>query len=266
MFSIGEFSKLAKTTVKTLRFYDEVGLFKPSHTELNGYRYYSIDDLNRLTLILQLREIGLSVSKIKAVMSGDDLKTALVERKASLEKEIEDIHNNQSLINTMISQIDKGEFIMEKYHAKEIIVPEFKAYYRHGKIDTMADLFDFVLGAGAECSEHNPELECEDYCYITYEAEQYQETDVELEYTEAVKEFGNESKNIKFRTVPEIRAISVTHKGTYAKLGEAYAYAVNYAKEKGYTIAGKIREIYIHGCWDCENEDDYETAIQVPIK
>ena len=155
---------------------------------------------------------------------------------------------------------------MEKYQAKEINIPEIKAYYRHGKIDNMSELFAFVLAAGTECRKNNPTLECMDYCYITYEAEQYQEIDVELEYVEAVSEFGVESENIKFKTVPAIKAISVTHKGAYAKLGEAYAYAVNYVREKGYTISGKIREVYIHGCWDYESENDYETEIQVPVE
>ena len=42
--------------------------------------------------------------------------------------------------------------------------------------------------------------------------------------------------------------------------------AMNYIKEKGYTIADKPREVYVNGCWDCESEDDYITLIQIPIK
>ncbi len=266
MFSIGEFSKLAKTTIKTLRFYDEIDLFKPSHTEDNGYRYYSIDDLNKLTMILELREIGLSISEIKNVLLGYDLETTLVNRSDSLKKEIEKSHNDLSLINNILIQIEKGESIMEKYQASEIIVPEIKVYYKHGVIENMSKLVDFVLSAGREVSENNPTLKCEGYCYITYEAPQYQEQNVELEYVEQITEFGKESENIKFKTVPSIKAISVTHKGPYDKLSEAYLYAVNFVKEKGYTISDKIREVYIHGCWDRDSEDDYETEIQVPVK
>ncbi|MEA4820736.1 MAG: MerR family DNA-binding transcriptional regulator, partial [Erysipelotrichales bacterium] len=51
MFRIGEFSRLAKTTIKTLRFYDEIVLFKPTFVDDNGYRYYSIDDLCKLQFI-----------------------------------------------------------------------------------------------------------------------------------------------------------------------------------------------------------------------
>ena len=58
---------------------------------------------------------------------------------------------------------------------------------------------------------------------------------------------------------------SIIHKGKYENLQEAYAYAVNYVKEKGYSISGPIREVYIHGCWDEGNEDNYLTEIQIPF-
>ena len=42
MLSIGEFSKICKVTVKTLRYYDRIGLLKPVHVDdMTGYRYYS---------------------------------------------------------------------------------------------------------------------------------------------------------------------------------------------------------------------------------
>ena len=45
MLTIGEFSKLSKATIKTLRYYDEIGLFKPSHVEEKGWRFYTVEDL-----------------------------------------------------------------------------------------------------------------------------------------------------------------------------------------------------------------------------
>ena len=123
-----------------------------------------------------------------------------------------------------------------------------------------------MLEAGQECEKNNPNLKCKNYCYVTYEAPEYQENNVEIEYLEAVEEFGKESENIKFKIIPETKAISVDHKGPYSKLRDVYAFALNYIKEKGYTIADKPREVYVNGCWDCESEEDYLTRIQIPIK
>ena len=265
MFFIGEFSKLAKTSIRTLRYYDEADLFKPSFVDDNGYRYYSMEDFNKLVRILEFRELGFSINEIKKIFTGSDIKDALLNRSREIENEISKSKKNLSLIKNLIKQVDKGEF-MNKYQAKEIILPEIKVYYRHGIIEDMSKLFEFVLSAGQECGDNNPNLNCKDYCFVTYEAPEHQEYNIEIEYLEAVEEFGKESKNVKFKTIPQTKAISIEHKGPYSKLRDVYAFAMNYIKEKGYTIADKPREVYVNGCWDCESEDDYLTIIQIPIK
>ncbi len=65
MFKIGDFSKLSQVTVKTLRYYDELGLLKPVEVDrFTGYRYYSADQLPRLNRILSLKDLGLSLEQI----------------------------------------------------------------------------------------------------------------------------------------------------------------------------------------------------------
>ena len=55
MFKIGDFSKLSRVSVKTLRYYDELGLLKPAHVDhFTGYRFYSADQLPQLNRILAL--------------------------------------------------------------------------------------------------------------------------------------------------------------------------------------------------------------------
>jgi len=265
MIKIGEFSKLSKTTVKTLRYYDEVGLLKPSFVDDNGYRYYEIEQLNTLLKIIELRNLDFSIVSIKQALSSNNLSKILDAQLEILENELKKKTNQISLIKKYIEKSKRGDF-MEKYVAKEIVVPQNTVYYKHGVIDSMQDLFNFVLSAGEECQKNNPTLKCFGYCYITYTAKEYKENDVELEYVEAVDKVGNDSQNIKFRQDPEIRAISVMHKGKYENLKKAYAFALNTVKEKGYQIAGPIREVYIHGCWDENNEDNYLTEIQIPIK
>ena len=88
MFTIGAFSKLAKTNIRTLRFYDEIDLFKPSRVEDNGYRYYSMEDFNKLVRILEFRELGFSINEIKEIFNGSDIKNALLNRSREIENEI----------------------------------------------------------------------------------------------------------------------------------------------------------------------------------
>lgn len=265
MFRIGEFSKLAKVTVKTIRYYDEVDLLKPIFVDDNGYRYYKTEQLNDLIEIIELRNLGISIADIKTYLSSSQQDKLLEKHLQVLEDNLAKTESNISLIKKYIAKAKEGEF-MEKYEAKEIVIPKNIVYYKHGTIASMENLFEFVLKAGTEARELAPTLECKDYCYVSYTAKEYKEKDIELEYVEAVKEFGDSSKNIQFRREPEIRAISVEHKGSYINLPKAYSYATQYVKENGYKIAGAIREVYIHGCWDEEDEDTYLTEIQIPIE
>ena len=65
MIRIGDFSKLSRVSVKTLRFYDEMGLLKPVEVDrFTGYRYYEFDQLPRLYRILALKDLGFSLEEI----------------------------------------------------------------------------------------------------------------------------------------------------------------------------------------------------------
>jgi DNA-binding transcriptional MerR regulator len=72
-WKVGELAKLAGITIRTLRFYDQIGLFSPSGYSPSGYRLYTEKDISRLQQILSLKELGLSLEQIKAVMAGDQL-------------------------------------------------------------------------------------------------------------------------------------------------------------------------------------------------
>ncbi len=72
MFKIGEFSKLSQVTVKTLRYYDEIGLLKPAEVDrFTSYRYYSVDQLPRLNRILALKDLGLSLDQVAHLLDGN---------------------------------------------------------------------------------------------------------------------------------------------------------------------------------------------------
>ncbi|MBZ0275606.1 MAG: MerR family transcriptional regulator, partial [Anaerolineae bacterium] len=72
-FSIGAFAKRADVTVRTLRYYDQIGLLSPSdHTE-SGRRLYTDMDYARLQQILTLKLIGLSLEEIRSLLTTDQV-------------------------------------------------------------------------------------------------------------------------------------------------------------------------------------------------
>ena len=73
MYSIGTFSKLTKTTIAALRFYDKEGLLKPAYTDSkSGYRYYLSSQLVTVQKILSLRQIGIQIEQIKIMINTND--------------------------------------------------------------------------------------------------------------------------------------------------------------------------------------------------
>ena len=59
MLKIGDFSRLSQVSVKTLRYYDEVGLLKPTQVDqVSGYRYYSVAQLRQLPGLSDLVYLG----------------------------------------------------------------------------------------------------------------------------------------------------------------------------------------------------------------
>lgn len=105
LYKIGEFSKLANIPIKTLRYYDEINLFKPKEIDLfSGYRYYSEEQLKDLKIILSLKEVGFSLEEIKKNKNNynDELmrhkKTELIAKEKVIEEQIKKIDYLRSRI------------------------------------------------------------------------------------------------------------------------------------------------------------------------
>jgi DNA-binding transcriptional MerR regulator len=92
MFSIGEFARFAGVSVRTVRYYDEVGLLPPVAVDpATGYRSYGADQLARLHRIVALKELGLSLRQLQPLLDDLDpteLRGMLQLRRAELEDRV----------------------------------------------------------------------------------------------------------------------------------------------------------------------------------
>jgi DNA-binding transcriptional MerR regulator len=92
MFRIGEFSRIARVSIDTLRHYDTLGLLKPAQVDpFTGYRYYSARQLIALNRILALKEVGFSLEEIARILqdrlSTDELRGMLKAQLVRAEQE-----------------------------------------------------------------------------------------------------------------------------------------------------------------------------------
>ena len=85
MYRIGEFSRIAGVSAKTLRFYDEIGLLKPRLTDpITRYRYYAPEQLIALAEIVSRKDLGLSLHEVVA----PDRRATLRRARARLQDEL----------------------------------------------------------------------------------------------------------------------------------------------------------------------------------
>jgi hypothetical protein len=82
-------------------------------------------------------------------------------------------------------------------------VPNYNAY------------FDLIPKIGEEVATANPNLKCSvpEYCFIRYLDGEYKEKDFNVEFCEAVEDFGTETETIKFKKMDSVKVASVLHKG-----------------------------------------------------
>jgi DNA-binding transcriptional MerR regulator len=68
LIKIGDFAKLAGTNLRTLRYYEEIGLLQPASRSAGGFRYYRAEDLDRLRMVSSLQTLGLELARIRELM------------------------------------------------------------------------------------------------------------------------------------------------------------------------------------------------------
>ncbi|MFE8699688.1 MerR family transcriptional regulator [Cytobacillus sp. FJAT-54145] len=110
VFTIGEFGKRARITVRTLRFYEQLGLLTPTEQNSSGHKLYGLKELAKLQQIQSLKFIGYSLQEIKEILKDDteaifELERSLplqhkllIEKRDELNRAIEAVERVQCMI------------------------------------------------------------------------------------------------------------------------------------------------------------------------
>jgi len=110
-YSVEDVSKLAKVSVRTLHYYDEIGLLKPAIRMENGRRYYAQEQVLRLMDIIFFKKIGFSLKKIESMLNlgNKDKRSLLIVKKEFLKKELKRIKDSIQSIDITLEFYFKGE-------------------------------------------------------------------------------------------------------------------------------------------------------------
>jgi MerR family transcriptional regulator, thiopeptide resistance regulator len=151
-WSVQQIAKLAGTTARTLRHYDDIGLLRPSRTGNNGYRYYGQESLVRLQRILLLRDLGLGLPAIADVLGNEsDAERALGRHMAWLQQEQDRLGRQIASVRHTIEALQAGGKIMaeEMFDGFDHAKYRDEVEQRWGK-DAYATSDSWWRGMGAE--------------------------------------------------------------------------------------------------------------------
>ena len=113
LLRIGEFSKLSRVPIRTLRYYDEIDLFKPAEIDLfTDYRYYKEEQIEDLNLINNLKDVGFSLEEIKSNWNHFN-NEVMLNKKKELEQKLENINESIKKIDYLRSNIVDGKIIQK---------------------------------------------------------------------------------------------------------------------------------------------------------
>ena len=103
-YTSGQFAKKAHVSVRTIRFYDQQNILKPSKLDKNGSRFYTDNDFVKLQQILLFKYLGFSLEEIKSLTITDSDNSML----------INSLKLQQKLVRDKIEQLDRTDFLRFK--------------------------------------------------------------------------------------------------------------------------------------------------------
>jgi MerR family transcriptional regulator, thiopeptide resistance regulator len=139
-YSVEDLSKLAKVSVRTLHYYDEIGLLAPAIRMESGKRCYLQEQFMRLMDIIFFKRLGFSLKKIESMLDlgNRDKRSLMIAKKEFLKKEINRMKGLMKSIDVMLDLSFKGENL--NYNQ---IIKQFENFQKTAKEDKQSFLNEF---------------------------------------------------------------------------------------------------------------------------
>ncbi len=266
-FPIGEISKLFNINKKTLRYYDEIDLFKPSYVDKhNKYRYYSIDQFECLETIQYLKELGLTLSKIRYHLNTFNLASiidSLEYENQIIEARIDELKQIQDKIGKKIAQIqDATKFdFLDKIRALEL---EERTVVKYDETISYEDV-ELLVRKLAKVSEYKVSLTYGDVG-ISVSSENLRNR-IYTKYSSAfvIVEEGEYDKDL-IKVFPKGTYLSIRYNGYHKDAPKYYERLDKYIKENNYEIIDDSIEIQLVDPSLITCESEMVSEIQIPVR
>ena len=236
MYRIGDFSILKGVTIKTLRYYDSIDLFKPEVVDMyTGYRYYSEKQLDSFDIITKYKNLGFSLDKIKELLKTEKEEDFIKEKIKELTNEIKE---KEDKIRALRNMLGEDELKVEFRSIHEL--------HSLGRIYTIKNR-DEIDQKLKEIKKELDELNIEVYDALIYNFELgYEEEDIDcyIGYTLRNPYKPENIGNLKYFGGNRKEDRQLVCEGKKENLNEMYKKIVTFAHNANIQFRGFFSELY----------------------
>jgi DNA-binding transcriptional MerR regulator len=271
MIKIGDFAKLSQVTVRTLRYYEEVGLLKPVQVDrYTGYRYYQMAQLPRLNRILALKDLGFALDQIAHLLTTDlppaQLRGMLRLKQAELQQQVAEAQERLARIEARLSQIDlegtmpEYDVMIKRVDAQRVAMVRDVIPTQEQINQTFNRLFDELERAikANQAGFAGPGIA------VWYDSGM-QPQDMHVAAAWPTNGSLGADERVHIEELPAVEQMAyVVHHGPFATLSQAYGALFGWIEGNGYQMTGPSREVYLQYARDGDPAQ-YVTELQVPV-
>lgn len=264
-YKINEISVLYNIGKDSLRYYEKLGLLNPKRDD-NGYRLYSIQDIWKLNIIKDLRNLNFPMEKIKAYIENRTVQNTLDilnEEKNLLTKKIEELNLQKAKINQRIKSIstDVEDNNLEKIELIEL--EERKVIKLNDTFSRDAEV-DFLIKKLHKKYEEKIYVLGNNYLGVTMNLDKVR-NNIYNAYTSVFFILDKSDINYDY-ILPSGKYIVLSYKGSYNKTKKFLPLMLDYIKSNNYQIKSDPIELYKIDVHETSNVEEYLTQLQIAIK
>jgi effector-binding domain-containing protein len=268
MIKIGDFSRLSRVTVKSLRYYDEIGLLKPVNVDqFTGYRYYEVDQLARLNRIIALKDMGLSLEEIARLLNENVSVAHILDllrvKQEGIRQKLADETARLRRVEEWLRQTEKEgkmpdyEVILKQVPPQKVLAlrKTLPGYSSFGQL--FGEIMPYLFQSGGQMVGPPTGV---------FHDEEFKESNVDMELALPIAADLRPRGDIKVRELPAELMATVIHKGSYETVSAAYTAVMKWIDANGYDVAGPSREVYFTDPNSGTPPSEYVTEVQFPVR
>ncbi len=267
LFTIGEMAELFDINIRTLRYYDDIGLLRPE--EINpdtGYRYYSARQFERMNTIKYLRVLGMSLKKIARFFENrdvDTLRLLLLEQQQDTREQMEKLRRIEKKLKLRLESLDDA-LTAPVDEIREIWYGEREIALLNEEIPLGGDL-EYPIRRLERTNMLEPVMFL-GKVGVSISAENLKKR--QFDRFSGIFVFLEEGDGYcgRRQCLPAGNYITVRFSGTHEGGAAYYEKLLCYAADRGYVLAGNSVEVTLIDAGFTDDAAQHVTEIQLPVK